>query len=250
MTDDPQRLWRTAATAAFLGQRLWFDRAAILRYTAIMVDEVRNLPGQGVSIVILAGGQSRRLGTDKSLLELGGRSLLARTVDKLAVLSDDIVVVTNRQENYEHLALEVRFVPDEQPGAGALMGVYSGLRAATYESALAVACDMPFLSIPLLRYMLPMSTSHDVVVPREGEFLEPLHAIYSKRCLRQMAALLAQGRKQIIAFFDDVDVRYVEAHEIARFDPHRLSFMNVNMPADWLLAQELLTRWESALNHT
>ena len=195
-------------------------------------------------MVILAGGQSRRLGTDKSLLELGGKSLIARSVDKLAVLSDDIVVVTNKQRNYEHLALGVRFVPDEQPGAGALMGVYSGMKAARYQSALAVACDMPFLSLPLLHHMLPRIVGHDVVVPRQGGFLEPLHAIYSKRCLPFMERLLEQGRKQIIAFFDHVEVDYVDADEIARFDPKRLSFFNVNSPADWQLAQELLARPE------
>ena len=193
-------------------------------------------------MVILAGGQSRRLGTDKSLLEWGGKSLIARTVDKLSVLSDDIVVVTNKQQSYEHLTLGARFVPDEQPGAGALMGVYSGLKAALHGSALAVACDMPFLSLPLLRHMLARSAGHDVVVPRHGGFLEPLHAVYSKRCLSFMERLLEQGRKQIIAFFDHVKVDYVEADEIARFDPERLSFLNVNSPADWQLAQELLAR--------
>jgi molybdopterin-guanine dinucleotide biosynthesis protein A len=182
------------------------------------------------------------LGTDKSLLELDGQSLLARTVCKLAALSDDIVVVTNSPENYEPLALEARFVPDEQPGAGALMGVYSGLKSATHDSALTVACDMPFLNVPLLRYMLPLSADYDVAVPRLGDFLEPLHAIYSKQCLPFMAALLEQGRKQIIAFFGDVEVRYVEAHEIALFDPLHLSFMNVNSPADWQRAQKELAR--------
>jgi molybdopterin-guanine dinucleotide biosynthesis protein A len=190
------------------------------------------------------------LGRDKSLLELGGQTLIARTVQILAPISDDIVVVTNAQENYAHLTLDVRFVPDEQPGAGALMGVYSGLKAALNDSAIAVACDMPFLSVSLLRYMLPRSASHDVVVPRIGEFLEPLHAIYSKRCMPFMEALLKQGRKQIIAFFGDVEVDYVEADEIARFDPHHLSFFNVNLPADWQLAQELITRSEPDLNLT
>ena len=180
------------------------------------------------------------MGKDKSLLALGEQSLIARTVQRLAPLSDDIVVVTNRQENYAHLALEVRFVPDEQPGAGALMGVYSGLKAAVYDSALAVACDMPFLNVPLLRYMLPRIAGYDVVVPRLGDFLEPLHAIYSKRCLPFMDALLRQGRKQIIAFFDSVEVDYIEADEIAEFDPRHLSFLNVNLPADWQLAQELV----------
>ena len=192
--------------------------------------------------MILAGGQSRRLGMDKSLLELDGQSLLARTVEKLTALSDDIIIVTNSPENYEHLALEARFVHDEQPGAGALMGVYSGLKAATHDSALIVACDMPFLNVPMLRYMLTKIPSYDVVVPRLGDFLEPLHAIYSKRCLPFMAALLAQGRKQIIAFFGDVDVHYVEEPIIARFDPLHQSFLNVNFPDDWQLAQTVLAR--------
>ena len=205
-----------------------------------MGDDEKGLSGRGISVVILAGGQSRRLGMDKSLLELDGQSLLERTVHKLDVLSDDIVVVTNDPESYEHLALGVRFVPDEEPGAGALMGVYSGLKAASHESALTVACDMPFLNVPLLRYMLPKIAGRDVVVPRVGEFLEPLHAIYSKRCLPFMARLLAQRRKQIIAFFGDVDVYYVEDPIIARFDPDRLSFLNVNFPDDWRLAQKVL----------
>jgi len=203
-----------------------------------------------VSVVILAGGQSSRLGTDKSLLELEGKSLLARTVHKLAVIGDDIVVVTNKPENYEHLALAVRFVPDEQPAAGALMGVYSGLRAAVHGSALAVACDMPFLNVELLRFMLLRSASYDVVVPRLGEYLEPLHAIYSRRCLPFMEALLLEGRKRFTAFFDDVKVRYVEADEISRFDPLGLSFVNVNSPADWQRAQELVSTAKHNLNRT
>jgi len=209
-----------------------------------MTDDAKSLTGPGISAVILAGGQSRRLGMDKSLLKLEGQSLLARTVDKLAALSDDIIVVTNSPEDYAHLALGARFVRDEQPGAGALMGVYSGLKAATHDSALTVACDMPFLNVSLLRYMLTKSARYDVVVPQLGEFLEPLHAIYSKRCLPFMAALLAQGRKQIIAFFGDVDVHHIEEPTISKFDPLHLSFLNVNFPEDWQLAQKVLARAE------
>jgi molybdopterin-guanine dinucleotide biosynthesis protein A len=192
--------------------------------------------------VILAGGRSRRLGMDKSLLELDGQSLLARTVYKLTALSGDIIVVTNNPESYEHLALEARFVPDEQPGAGALMGVYSGLKAAVHDSALTVACDMPFLNVPLLHYQLLKRYGHDVVVPRLGNMLEPLHAVYSKRCLPFMAALLDQGRRQIIAFFGEVKVYHVDEHEIALCDPLHLSFLNVNSLSDWQLAQKVQSR--------
>ena len=199
--------------------------------------------GPRISSVILAGGESRRLGIDKALLELDGQPLLSRVVQKLALLSDDLIVVSNSPEDYAHLALGVRFVPDERSGEGALMGVYSGLKAARHGSALTVACDMPFLSMSLLRYMVDKMAGHDAVVPRlEGGLLEPLHAVYSKQCLPFMASLLAQGRRRIAAFFGQVDVFYVEQATIDGLDPLGLSFVNINTAADWQRAQQLLDR--------
>jgi molybdopterin-guanine dinucleotide biosynthesis protein A len=192
------------------------------------------------SAVVLAGGQSSRLGQDKSFLVLDGLPLIAAVVKKLSRLSDDLVVVTNDPERYELLGMPARLVPDERPGEGSLMGIYSGLKAARHPRALAVACDMPFLNLPLLRYMLPLAEGHDIVIPRIDGYLEPLHAIYGKACLPAMARLLAEGRRQIIAFFPSVRVRYVDTDEVDRFDPHRLSFVNVNTPGDWERAQQLL----------
>src|SRR5690606_7435248 len=126
------------------------------------------------------------------------------------------------------LDLPARLMSDERPGEGSLMGVYSGLAAARYPFALAVACDMPFLQPALLRYLLGLAPGHDVVIPRLGGLLEPLHAVYARTCLPAMAGLLAQGRRRIIAFFDQVRIRYVDEPEIDRFDPQHLSFLNIN----------------------
>jgi molybdopterin-guanine dinucleotide biosynthesis protein A len=197
-------------------------------------------PGPNASIVVLAGGQSRRLGQNKAFLVLDGQPLVARTVDRLAALSDDFLVVTSEPNRFEHLELSVRLVPDERPGEGALMGIYSGLRAARHAHALVVACDMPFLSLPLLRYMLDLANDYDVVIPRVAGLLEPLHAIYGQACLPAMRRLLDQGQRRIIAFFDQVRVRYVEEDEVARSDPRRLSFINVNTPEDWERVQRLV----------
>jgi molybdopterin-guanine dinucleotide biosynthesis protein A len=199
-----------------------------------------------VSAVILAGGKSRRLGEDKSFLVVDGQPLIARMAGRLTALSDDLIIVTNEPKQYEPLALPVRLVPDEQPGVGSLMGIYSGLKVADHHHALVVACDMPFLSVPLLRYMVrlivprPLTGDYDVIIPRLGDLLEPLHAIYSKTCLPAIAQLLAQERRQIIAFFPQVRVRYVVEDEINRFDPYHLSFVNVNTPEDWAQVQTLL----------
>ena len=198
-----------------------------------MTGNVESFPPQAVSVVVLSGGQSARLGRDKSFLVVDGQPLVARTVQRLVALSDDLVVVTNDPARYAPLALPARLVPDERPGQGSLMGIYSGLKAVRHRKALVVACDMPFLNALLLGYMLPLANGYDVVVPRVGGFLEPLHAIYSKACLPAMARLLEQDRHKITAFFHQVRVRYVEEGEIDRFDPHHLSFVNVNTPEDW-----------------
>lgn len=193
-----------------------------------------------VSVVVLAGGQSRRLGRDKAFLLVDGQPLLTWMVHRLTALSDDLIVVANDRARYEALALPARLVSDERPGVGSLMGIYSGLKAACYPHALVVACDMPLLNATLLRYMMPLAQGYDVVIPRMGGFLEPLHAIYGRTCLPAMERLLEQGQRQIIAFLGEVKVRYVEEHEIDRFDPLHLSFFNVNTAADWRRVQQLL----------
>lgn len=197
-----------------------------------------------ISAIILAGGKSRRLGRDKCLLEIGGRSLLAHTVDTLANVSDDLIVVTSDPTYSELLDATARLVPDQKPGMGSLMGIYSGLGEAHYSHALVVACDMPFLNLALLRHMLPLADGHDVVIPRLDGMLEPLHAIYGKSCLPHMLQLLDQGQRRIISFFDRVRVRYVERQEVDRFDPSHFSFINVNTPQDWIRVQELLAQQE------
>jgi molybdopterin-guanine dinucleotide biosynthesis protein A len=190
-----------------------------------------------VSGIVLAGGQSSRLGMDKSFVNASGQPLIEHIIAKLTRLSDDVIIVTNSPENYNHL--EAKLVGDIYPGKGSLGGIYSGLRAATNAYSLVVACDMPFLDLNLLRYMILLACGHDVVIPRIGRFLEPLHAIYSKSCLEPIDRLLAQGGLKIIDFFPEVRVRYVEESEVDIFDPQHLSFFNVNTPSDLVKMKKL-----------
>ena len=195
----------------------------------------------GFSGVVLAGGRSQRLGTDKAFLPLFDQPLIARVVYTLAGLSDDLIVVTNTPAPYAALGLPVRLVGDEQPGQGSLMGVYTGLRQARHPHALVVACDMPFLCLSLLRYMTTLMAGYDVVVPEVNGLLEPLHAIYGEGSLPPMARLLAGGERKIIRFFPEVRVRVVKESEIDRLDPDHLSFLNVNTRQDWDRIQQMLS---------
>lgn len=202
---------------------------------------MREQSAPGVSGVILAGGRSQRLGSDKAFLPLFDQPLVARVVYTLASLSDDLIVVTNTPAPYAALGLPVRLVGDEHPGQGSLMGVYTGLRQARHPHVLVVACDMPFLSQPLLRYMTTLMAGYDVVVPEVSGMLEPLHAIYGERCLPPMARLLASGERKIVRFYPEVGVRIVKESEIDQFDPNHLSFLNVNTRQDWERIQAMLS---------
>ena len=211
-----------------------------------------------MSAVVLAGGDSRRMGTDKAFLKMpGGEPLIEAILSKLAPLSDEIILVANRTQGYERLGVEL--VADIYPGTGSLGGIYTGLWAMSHSHGLVVACDMPFLKPSLLRYMLVMAPEYDVVVPRavpwgglkapkeetaKEHLLHPLHAVYSKSCLEPMKDLLESGDLRIISFYPQVRVRYVEEGEIDIFDPKHLSFFNINTPADLRRAQRLLQNEE------
>jgi len=175
---------------------------------------------------------------DKALLELNGEWLLERILNTLTTLSDDLLVVANGKEEFTQLT--ARIMPDAFPGMGPLGGIYSGLRAMRYSHGLVVACDMPLLNLYLLRYMIALSPDFDAVMPRIGDKTEPLHAVYSKACVRPIEDLLRRGELRIVGFLSQVRVRFVEQSEINAFDPEHLSFFNINTQEELELAQELI----------
>jgi molybdopterin-guanine dinucleotide biosynthesis protein A len=190
-----------------------------------------------ISGVVLAGGQSRRLGRNKALEKIGGVPLIERAVGALGQLSDDLVIVTNDPALYGGLG--ARLIGDVWPGMGSLGGIYSGLREARYERALVVACDMPFLNLSLLRFMVELAQDYDVIIPRFDGYLEPLHAIYSRACLGPIEAQLAEADLRIINFLSQVRVYYLDEATLGAYDPQHLSLFNVNTPADLKRARAL-----------
>jgi len=193
--------------------------------------------------IILAGGRSSRLGRSKALQVIEGKSLIQWVVDRLAILSTEIVVATADGEPIPCTsAVMIKTVSDVYPGKGPLAGIYSGLRASTSPQAIVVGCDMPFLSVGLLDYMSRISVESDVVVPRIEDKVEPLCAVYSRSCLAPIQGLLEQNELRINELFTMVRVRYIGEDEINRFDPEHLSFFNVNGKADLDRARKLAAR--------
>jgi len=194
---------------------------------------------QPISVIVLAGGKSRRMGVNKALLKVDqNETLIARVLHNMQALSDDLIIVSNSPELYADL--DARQVGDEFEEAGPLAGIHAGLLAAKYDWIFAVACDMPLVDHRLARYMVLLSKGHDAVVPQIGGDFEPLHALYKKTCRPAIEARLQAGQRRVVSFFSDVRVRYVEPREVAIFDPEGHSFFNANRPADWKRLQTFL----------
>ena len=191
--------------------------------------------------IVLAGGKSSRLERDKSLEMVGGRHLLQRVISVVSPLSRDVIVVKAKGQSFPHFisSPRLRIVSDIYPDKGALGGLYTGLTASNSFYNLVVASDMPFLNQTLLRYMLYMTEGFDAVVPRQDDKLEPIHAIYSQRCIAPIERMLERGDLKIQGIFPLLKVRYLETQEINRFDPQCLSIFNVNTDTDLVKAREL-----------
>lgn len=182
-----------------------------------------------VSAAVMAGGKSRRMGRDKAWIEFEGRPLIARVIEVLREVADEVLVVANDARFAE---LGVRVVPDRFPEGGALGGIATGVGAAQHELVLVAACDMPFTSAAVWRLLVERAEGSDAVVPRIAGEYETLHALYTKGCLPAMERALASGKMRVISFFDDVAVHEVGEADLRRVDPGLRSFINVNTPEE------------------
>ena len=199
-----------------------------------------------ITSIILAGGRSSRLGREKLAEVIAGKSLIERAISRLSSLSQEILIVISQKQARSSLPSytypEAKTVVDLYPETGSLIGIYTGLVHSSNFLNLVVACDMPFLNLELLRYMVKMAPGFDVVIPRIGDQMEPLHAVYSRNCMGPMEDLIKQGNLKVTGFFDSMKVRYVGEEELDRFDPEHLSFFNVNTEADLKRARTLAAR--------
>lgn len=176
-------------------------------------------------------------GRPKGLIELGGLPIIARVVDAIAPAVDDLLVVTNTPELYAFLGLPM--VPDVFPDHGPLGGIYSGLKAAPGDAAFTVACDMPFVHTEIVRLVVQLAREADVVVPRVGDQLETLHAVYGKTCLAHIEQRLLAGRLKVAGFFDRVRVLEIPEAAFASYRAPEVAFMNVNTPDELDRARRL-----------
>ena len=195
----------------------------------------------GVTGIVLAGGRSRRLGRDKAVETIAGQALISRVLDILSNVAAELVVVVNSREREKELPLHDSVVTavDIYPDTGSLGGIFTGLSASSNQWGVVVACDMPFLNLSLLEYLLSLRSGHDLVVPVVDHRPEPTHAAYSKVCVPAIETRLRANDLKIAKFFDDVRAKYVSQRRVEEIDPGGLSFFNINTEEDLTRARML-----------
>jgi len=182
------------------------------------------------------------MGEDKALKNFLGRPLIQRVIERVTPIADEIIVTTNRIEEYAFLGL--RLVPDIKPGRGALGGLYTAVASASHPFVGVVACDMPFASAALLEAAtrLMVQEEADVVIPKSDEGYEPIHAVYRREtCLPAIETAIDADLWKVIAWFPQVRVRTLTPDEIKLHDPAGLAFWNVNTPEEFAEAEKLAT---------
>lgn len=181
--------------------------------------------------IVLSGGENRRMGKDKAFLVIGGVPMIERVLKALQSAVDRIIIVTNSPQAYT--SYDATVVTDASSKRGPLTGIYTGLLHSADEYNVVVACDMPFLNPRLISYMTSVAGEYDLVLPKIGKFVEPLHAVYRRRVLPIIEEHLDHDERRIRALFPRIRVRYITETEIDRFDPERRSFKNLNTPEEY-----------------
>lgn len=194
-----------------------------------------------LSVVIQSGGQSRRMGQNKALMPFNGQPLVQRILERLEPVADEIILTTHCPEDYAFLRIPM--VSDVLPGKGALGGFLTAFQTAAEPLVAVVACDLPFVNPKLILYeqdIMLKNSQVDAVVPKSGGGLEPMQAVYRRTvCLTSVKDALMSGEMRVTSWLESVRKHVLTEEDIVRFDPHGVSFLNLNTPEEFYQAEEL-----------
>ena len=187
---------------------------------------------------ILAGGESSRMGRDKALLKLGGVPLVLRAVELVEAVAGECTIIGGAERFgalHRTNGPTLCVVADDLPGAGPLGGIATALRASGAEWNLIVACDLPYLTSELLRYLAgrALQSDADAVLPMNERGAEPLCAMYRKRGEGAIREALGRGTRKVTDGLARVRIEFIAPAEWKGFDSEGLLFKNMNSPADY-----------------
>jgi len=179
--------------------------------------------------IILAGGKSTRMGKDKGLLQLNGQTFIEHIYETLKPICKKVIIISNQKE---HKQFQIPLFEDIHKNKGPLGGIYTGLYHSGTNRNFIVGCDMPFLSIALLKYISKhIDSFHDTIVPVFDGATQPLCAIYSKKNLKQLENMINNDELKMKEAIGNLNTKYISIDENTSFYRPDL-FRNMNTPHD------------------
>lgn len=197
--------------------------------------------------IILAGGESKRMGENKALLKFGGLTVIEIILSKLQKFFGDILIITNTPESFEELGIEI--FEDIYPGFGPLSGIHSGLTNSKTEKCFFISCDLPLVTDEMIDFIINYKTDKNIVLYKNGRYNEKLFGVYSRRCLQLADKLLKESEKDKKTGKQNVSMNSLLSiceKEIINFEAlpfyNPESFLNMNTKDEYLRIKELLLK--------
>ncbi len=183
------------------------------------------------SLLILAGGESKRMGTPKHLMTVHGENIIDFVVNRLGKMFDEVIVAGR---GIQLTRTDVRVLDDVLRERTPLAGLLTATLASGNSNVFAMGCDMPFVRPSLIKCLLSQkTTADDIVVPFVGGYYEPLCAVYSCSISSSLREYIENGGRKITDYYQLVNVKRVMDREIEKIDPQFESFINLNTPSDF-----------------
>lgn len=184
-----------------------------------------------LTLAVQAGGLSSRMGQDKGLVKLAGIPLIEHVLKRLNGVADETIITSNNPDSYRYLKLPI--ASDKVPGAGALAGLQTALRAAKGDFVFVVACDMPLVNRQLVKFIVSQANDADLVIPLFNDRYQPFHALYRRDTgLKAIEQSISDNQRRMISIHSNLKVREIQSIEFEDIDPLGDSFVNVNDPQE------------------
>lgn len=193
-----------------------------------------------ITVIIQAGGQSKRMTRDKALVPFLGTPMIERSLDRFSTISAEIQVIHNQPESLNFL--ELNCYQDILPGRGALGGLYTALSIARTPLIGLIAVDLPFASPKLIQHLADQVVSNklDACLPSTVHGLEPMHAVYRvETCLPLVKGVIEKDLWKMTAWHDQAKVGIIPPNDVLKITDCEYTFMNLNTPNDLKQAEDI-----------
>ncbi|MCB4204429.1 molybdenum cofactor guanylyltransferase [Deferribacterales bacterium Es71-Z0220] len=196
------------------------------------------------SCAILAGGQSRRFGRDKTVAEINNKSLTEILASKLCKISDDVMVISKDSSKFIFSLNQVRFLNDFTDSQSPLVGIITALQNAKHDKVFIVSADTPFLSLELVSFLYKFADEYDSVLTQINGKINTLCGFYRKKILQTLLNFFNENNYRLIDIYTHINTKFIsDVNEIKKYDSELLSFININTPEDYEYAKKVAKKF-------